>query len=64
MTAFSNGFEFDSWAVNWCNRCALYGDCGILGEAFVTNDVPPEWTSGSDDLADRYHCSEFTGSPS
>lgn len=57
--AFSNGFEWDCWSENWCQKCSLYGDCGILGEAFVEGTTPTEWTPGTDDLRDRYHCSEF-----
>lgn len=67
MTAFSNGFEFDSWNPNWCGRCqkdemgsAEEGTfCSILGVALLDNRVPDEWTAGTDDLRDRYHCSEF-----
>ncbi|MBB3752507.1 hypothetical protein FHT44_005019 [Mycolicibacterium sp. BK634] len=68
MTAFSNGFEYDSWSANWCSKCAkdslglapegVY--CPIISRVLLDNEVPPEWSSGSDDLRDRYHCSEFT----
>lgn len=64
MTAFSNNFEFESWSPNWCGRCSKDGVdqppfCPILNVAFLENTVPAEWSAGTDDLRDRYHCSEF-----
>ena len=63
MSAFSNGFEHESWAANWCNRCTKDDGesvfCPILSDVFLTNEVPPQWSPGTDDLRDRYHCSEF-----
>ena len=64
MSAFSNGFEYESWAANWCDRCvrdrdAAYVGCPIMDEVFLENVVPKQWTPGTDDLRDRYHCSEF-----
>lgn len=65
--AFSNGFEYDAWTANWCHRCTkdetgtapdgVY--CEILNLALCGGEVPPEWSPGTDDLRDRYHCSEF-----
>jgi hypothetical protein len=67
MSAFSNGFEFEMWEPNWCGRCikdemggAPEGTfCPILSKVMLNNEVPPQWTPGTDDLRDRYHCSEF-----
>ena len=63
MTAFSNGFEHEAWSANWCDRCSkdqMDGPfCPILDEVFMENTVPPQWSPGTDDLRDRYHCSEF-----
>lgn len=67
MTAFSNGFEYDCWSANWCHRCirdesggAPEGTyCPILSGVMLTNEVAPEWTPGTDDLRDRYHCWAF-----
>lgn len=69
MTAFSNGFEFDCWAPNWCHRCTKDDTghapegifCPILTNVMAINQVPREWTPGTDDLRDRYHCSAFEG---
>lgn len=63
MTAFSNGFEFDNWAPNWCFKC-VKDDlesvfCPILSDVMLENEVPAQWGLGTDDLRDRYHCSEF-----
>lgn len=67
MTAFSNGFEYDHWVSNWCRRCAKdeIGKgpdsqfCAILSDVMADNKVPEQWTPGTDDLRDRYHCKEF-----
>ena len=68
MSAFSNGFEFEMWEPNWCGRCtkdssvgwALEGVfCPILDKVMLEDIVPEEWSPGTDDLRDRYHCSEF-----
>lgn len=65
MTAFSSGFEFDSWSANWCWECVRDADaesglgCPILAEVFIDNAAPRQWSPGTDDLCDRYHCSEF-----
>lgn len=62
MTAFSNGFEFDCWTENWCARCAREEGsnvCQILDQPVIFNEVPPQWTPGTDDLRDRYHCNAF-----
>lgn len=64
MTAFSNGTEFDAWATNWCYRCVKDGGneppfCPILNLLYLENKVPEEFSPGTDDLRDRYHCSEF-----
>jgi hypothetical protein len=63
MSAFSNGFEFDCWSANWCDRCIKDDGesvfCPILSDVMLNNEVPPQWTPGTDDLRDRYHCSEF-----
>lgn len=65
MSAFSNGFEYDMWAENWCVQCVKDEDgdsglgCPILAEVLLDNEVPPQWSPGTDDLRDRYHCSEF-----
>lgn len=63
MSAFSNHTEYEYWAANWCNRC-IHDDgeskpCEILNSVVFDNEVPPEWTPGTDDLRDRYHCSKF-----
>jgi hypothetical protein len=67
MTAFSNGSEYDAWTAHWCRKCArdevgtapegTY--CPILSDVIVENKVPPQWSPGTNDLHDRYHCSEF-----
>lgn len=72
MTAFSNGFEHECWSANWCYKCTkdeiglapkgIY--CAILTDVMADNTVPPQWTPGTDDLRDRYHCSEFRGKSS
>ena len=67
VTAFSNGFEFEAWSEDWCNRCVKDGMgagdegqfCSLLTEVMASNEVPEQWSAGSDDLRDRYHCSEF-----
>jgi len=69
MTAFSNGSEYDAWSANWCRRCTkddmgladegVY--CPIVTNVMVDNEVPAQWAPGTDDLRDRYHCSEFEG---
>lgn len=69
MTAFSNGFEFDCWSAGWCKMCikddsgeaaeGVY--CPIVSGVMLNNEVPPEWSPGTDDLRDRYHCSQFEG---
>lgn len=67
MTAFSNGFEYDCWSANWCCHCtrddtglANEGTwCSILTDVLLTNELPAQWSPGTDDLRDRYHCSEF-----
>lgn len=67
MTAFSNHTEFEYWSENWCGRCtkddmglAPEGTyCPILELPMCENRVPPEWSPGTDDLRDRYHCSGF-----
>lgn len=67
MTAFSNGFEFDAWNPNWCGRCVKDGMgtgpqeamCPVLSGVMINNKVPKEWIPGTDDLRDRYHCTEF-----
>lgn len=33
--------------------------CSILNSVMLENEVPPQWTPGTDDLRDRYQCSEF-----
>jgi hypothetical protein len=33
--------------------------CDILNKAIIENRVPPQWSPGTNDLHDRYHCSEF-----
>ncbi|OQW34490.1 MAG: hypothetical protein A4E20_10750 [Nitrospira sp. SG-bin2] len=62
-TAFSNGFEYDEWADLWCYRCVKDDMesvfCPILNGVILNNEVPKEWSPGTDDLRDRYHCSEF-----
>ena len=60
MTAFSNGFEYDEWAGNWCNRCQREDTCPLLDRVIFLNEKPAEWTPGTDDLRDRYHCPEFS----
>lgn len=67
MTAFSNSTEFEVWSYNWCERCTkdekggaaegVY--CPILDTVLLQNEVPPQWSPGTDDYRDRYHCSEF-----
>ncbi|ASD50881.1 hypothetical protein PBI_LUCKY2013_171 [Mycobacterium phage Lucky2013] len=65
LTAFSNSTEFEVWSINWCGRCVRdeYADsgfgCPILDTIYLENRVPPEWSEGTDDPRDRYHCSEF-----
>lgn len=67
MTAFSNGTEFEIWATEWCYRCTkddlgrgeLGTYCPILSDVMALNEVPEQWSLGTDDLRDRYHCSEF-----
>ncbi|AER48023.1 hypothetical protein SEA_THREERNGTARJAY_171 [Mycobacterium phage ThreeRngTarjay] len=65
LTAFSNSTEFEIWSINWCGRCVRdeHADsgfgCPILDTVYLENRVPPEWSEGTDDLRDRYHCSEF-----
>jgi hypothetical protein len=67
MSAFSNGFEFESWELNWCGRCTkdyIGGApadvfCPILTEVMLNNEVPPQWSPGTNDFRDRYHWSEF-----
>ena len=67
--AFSNEFEFECWSENWCNRCIKdemgRGKqdqfCPILSDVMLDNEVPKQWSDGTDDLRDRYHCSEFEG---
>lgn len=69
MTAFSNGTEFDVWIPNWCGRCikdhlGLAPEetyCPILSNVMADNEVPAQWTPGTDDYRDRYHCTEFEG---
>lgn len=71
MTAFSNGTEFDYWRPTHCDICikdetggAPEGTyCPILTQVFADNEVPPQWTPGTDDLRDQYHCSEFERAP-
>lgn len=63
MTAFSNGFEHECWLANRCDKCK-HDDgesvfCDILSTVMLENKVPSEWTPGTDDLRDRYHCSKF-----
>lgn len=67
MSAFSNGSEFDAWEPNWCGKCTkdYMGTapaetyCPILSYVMLENEIPKEWTPGTDDLRDRYHCKEF-----
>lgn len=63
MTAFSNGFEYDTWAERHCWKCRRDDGesvfCPILDLALLENIVPPQWSEGSDDLRNRYVCSEF-----
>lgn len=59
---FSNGYEWDCWSSRWCMRCQREDVCPILDNVFLNEVVPPEWTPGTDDLYDRYHCSMFLGS--
>jgi hypothetical protein len=67
MTAFSNHSEYDAWASHWCAKCARDEigtapegtHCPILNTAILENKVPPQWSPGSNDLHDRYHCSKF-----
>lgn len=67
MTAFSNGFEHEAWSWSWCGMCvkdesgeAPEGTyCPIISGVILNNKVPAEWALGTDDLQDRYHCSEF-----
>ena len=61
--AFSNGFEYESWRDNWCDRCIndVNYDCPIVAVAVIDDAVPGQWSPGTDDLRDRYHCSEFKG---
>jgi hypothetical protein len=60
VSAFSNGFEWDCWSAQWCERCARYDDCAILDEVFVDNVKPAAWTEvRPGGLADRYECREF-----
>lgn len=69
MTAFSNGSEFDAWEPNWCGKCVKdyigLGNpeiqCPIITDVLLNNTVPEQWTPGTDDLRDRYHCTEFEG---
>jgi hypothetical protein len=61
--AFSNGHEFECWSAKWCNDCK-HDDgesnfCDILSNAMLGEEVPKEWSPGTDDLRDRYHCSKF-----
>lgn len=35
--------------------------CPIVSGVMLNNEVPPEWSPGTDDLRDRYHCSQFEG---
>lgn len=65
--AFSNGFEFDEWRGNWCDRCVKdeSGEgpegtmCPILDVVLLTDEMPEQFSPGTDDLRDRYHCAEF-----
>lgn len=69
MTAFSNNFEFDAWQANWCGRCVkddigfapLGTHCPILTKVMMDNTTPDQWSPGTDDLRDRYHCKVFEG---
>lgn len=67
MTAFSNGSEYDAWSASWCRKC-IHDDmgtapggtyCPIISSVQLTNQIPPQWSPGTDDLPDRYHCKEF-----
>lgn len=69
VTAFSNGFEYDAWSASWCAMC-LHDElghapegtyCPILTDVMANNEVPAQWTPGTDDLRDRYHCSSYEG---
>ena len=64
MSAFSNGFEFESWSANWCDKCVKDDGeivfCPILSDVMLENVVPAQWSPGTNDLRDRYHCSEFS----
>ena len=63
MSAFSNSTEYEYWAPNWCEQCTKDDMesvfCPILSDVMLNNEVPPQWTPGTDDIRDRYHCSEF-----
>ena len=37
VSAFSNGFEWDRWSENWCERCTKMDDCPLLLPVFVEN---------------------------
>jgi len=64
---FSNGFEWDCWSAHWCRCCAKdeWGtapegtSCPLLEVVFCHEKTPSQWTPGTDDLHDRYHCTEF-----
>lgn len=72
--AFSNGFEYDMWRANWCERCThdaafQRGEsdegCPLLLTALL-GDIPAEWMEqpvGEEgpSLTDRYHCINFRG---
>lgn len=73
-TAFSNGFEYDHWYAQWCDRCAhekpmrddgqpneegILG-CVLLAVSFLHGVTPSEWMEQDRGrLGDQYHCIEF-----
>lgn len=63
--AFSNGFEWESWAEAHCWACVHYepngsADCLLPDVAMLDQVTPAEWTeTNPGGLADRYTCSDF-----
>ena len=58
--AFSNGFEWDHWSANWCDRCKLYETCPLVDVSLIEQKTPVEWIVREPmGLADRYECTEF-----
>ncbi len=66
---FSNGFEYDHWAANWCDRPCLHDGpfqrgetdlgCPLLMVALM-GKTPSEWLEQDRGrLGDQYHCVEF-----